>query len=145
DYQVMALDEVYFRACRDEGTDLSPEGVSGRVVSISAVPQNAVAGWQSIIDGTGSLINEFKVGYNGARTRINGTAPTVGGIDFSAITLNISGSVANTGIAGQGTSSGIAIPGGLVRATSAHHGRGQPYTPDSIAVLQSVRWMTEHH
>jgi len=145
DYQINPANKVYFRFFRDEGTDLSPEGVSGRVVSIEAVPQNGVAGYQSILKSDGTLINEFKVGYNGARTRINGFAPTVGGLDFSAITLNISGSVANTGIAGQGTSSGISIPGGLVRANSATNGRGQPYTPYSLGFIDSLNWIKGNH
>lgn len=145
DWQLNQLNKVYFRFFRDEGSDISPEGVSGRVVRISAVPQNAVLGWQSIMNTQGSLINEFKIGYNGARTRIIGQAPTVNGVDFSAITLNTSGSVANTGIAGQGTSSGISIPGGLVRANSATNGRGQPYTPYSIGFIDSLSWLRGNH
>ena len=145
DYQVNDANKLYFRFFRDQGMDISPEGVSGRVVKIQAVPQNGVVGLQSILRKDGSLINEFKFGYNGARTRINGSAPTVNGLDFSAITLNISGSVANTGIAGQGTSSGISIPGGLVRANSATNGRGQPYTPYSLGFIDSLNWIRGSH
>ncbi len=145
DYQVNPLNKLFFRYFRDEGKDIAPEGVSGRVVTIEAIPQNAVIGYQSIINNSGSLINEFKVGYNGARTRINGSAPTVGGLDFTNLTLNISGSVANTGIAGQGTSSGISIPGGLVRANSATNGRGQPYTPYSVGFIDSLSWIKGNH
>ncbi len=145
DYQVNQRNKLYIRFFRDEGTDIAPEGVSGRVVTIEAVPQNGVAGYQSILNDDGTLVNEFKLGYNGARTRVNGSAPTVGGLDFSAITLNISGSVANTGIAGQGTSSGISIPGGLVRANSATNGRGQPYTPYSLGFIDNLSWIKGNH
>lgn len=145
DYQFDPANKFYFRFFRDEGTDAAPEGVSGRVVTIEAVPQNGVAGWQSILKSDGSVINEFKVGYNGARTRINGSAPIVNGLDFTNLTLNISGSVANTGIAGQGTSSGISIPGGLVRANSATNGRGQPYTPYSIGFIDGLNWIKGDH
>jgi hypothetical protein len=145
DYQINPLNKFYVRFFRDEGEDVSPEGISGRIVTIEAIPQNAVAGLQTIFNSNGSLINEFKVGYNGARTRINGSAPTVNGLDFSAITLNISGSVANTGIAGQGASSGISIPGGLVRANSATNGRGQPYTPYSLGFIDSLSWIHGVH
>lgn len=145
DYQLNSLNKVYFRYFRDQGKDVAPEGISGRVVTIEAVPQNGVLGWQSIFSGSGSLINEFKLGYNGARTRINGVAPTVSGVDFSNLILNISGSVANTGIAGQGTSSGISIPGGLVRANSATNGRGQPYTPYSIGFIDNLSWTRGNH
>lgn len=145
DYQLNQLNKVYFRFFRDQGEDVAPEGVSGRVVSIEAVPQNGVFGVQSVLNSNGSLINEFKLGYNGARTRINGSAPTVGGLDFSNLILNINGSVANTGIAGQGTSSGISIPGGLVRANSATNGRGQPYTPYSLGFIDSLNWIKGNH
>ncbi|MFM9904521.1 MAG: carboxypeptidase regulatory-like domain-containing protein [Pyrinomonadaceae bacterium] len=145
DYQYNDLNKIYGRFFRDEGTDITPEGVSGRVVSIEAVPQNGVFGWQSILRTDGTLLNDFKFGYNGARTRINGSAPTVGGLNFSNIILNISGSVANTGIAGQGTSSGISIPGGLVRANSATNGRGQPYTPFSLGFIDSINWIKGNH
>lgn len=145
DYTINPLNKVYFRFFRDQGTDIAPEGVSGRVVRIGAVPQNGVLGWQSILKPDGSLINEFKIGYNGAQTRINGSAPIVNGLDFSNLILNISGSVANTGIAGQGASSGISIPGGLVRANSATNGRGQPYTPYSIGFIDSLSVIKGNH
>lgn len=145
DYQINQTDKLYLRFFRDQGKDIAPEGVSGRVVTIEAVPQNAVFGYQAFLNNTGSLINEMKIGYNGARTRINGSAPTVNGLDFSNIILNISGSVANTGIAGQGTSSGISIPGGLVRANSATNGRGQPYTPYSISYIDNLTWLKGNH
>lgn len=145
DWQANESNRVYLRFFRDEAKDTSPEGISGRVVNISATPQNGVIGLQSILRNDGSLINEFKLGYNGARTRVNGTAPSVAGLDFSAITLNISGSVANTGIAGQGSSSGISIPGGLVRANSATNGRGQPYTPYSLGFIDNLTWIKGDH
>jgi hypothetical protein len=143
DYSLNSKNSLYFRFFRDNGSDVSPEGVSGRVVRIEAAPQNGVFGWQHIVSQ--NVLNDFRLGYNGARTRINGEAPTVNGLDFSAITLNIAGSVAISGIAGQGTSSGISIPGGLVRANSATNGRGQPYTPYSISLLDSVSWTRGAH
>ena len=143
DYHANDSNNLYFRFFRDNGTDTSPEGVSGRVVKIVAEPQNGVLGWSSVINQ--NLLNDFRIGYNGARTRINGQAPTVNGLDFSALTLNISGSVAISGIAGQGTSSGISIPGGLVRANSATNGRGQPYTPYSYSFIDSLSWTKGTH
>jgi hypothetical protein len=145
DYQINPLNKLYFRFFRDQGKDIAPEGISGRTTAIEAVPQNGVFGYQSILNSNGSLINEFKLGYNGARTRINGSAPIVNGLDFSNIILNISGSVASTGIAGQGQSSGISIPGGLVRANSATNGRGQPYTPYSVGFIDSLNWIKGNH
>ena len=94
--------------------------VTGSRAIVKAVPQNGVIAYQSAIGQ--NKINEFKLGYNSAYTRVSGFAPTVNGIDLSAVTINLTGSVANTGIAGQGSSSGIAVPGGLVRANSATNG-----------------------
>jgi len=145
DWQMNPHHKLYFRFFRDQGDDVAPEGISGRVVTIQAVPQNGVLGLQSVLKSDGSLINEFKIGYNGARTRINGSAPVVNGLDFSTLILNISGSVANTGIAGQGTSTGISIPGGLVRANSATNGRGQPYTPYSIGFIDGLNYLRGDH
>ena len=90
-------------------------------------------------------MNEFKIGYNGPPTRINGVAPTVNGVDFGNLAFNLSGSIANTGIAGQSSSSGIVVPGGLVRANSATNGRGQPYDPWSLAFADTVSRITGNH
>lgn len=145
DWQFNTRNKFYFRFFRDQGSDLTPEGVSGRVVAITANPQNAVAGWQSILNDRGTMINEFKVGYNGAYTRINGQAPKVNNIDFSPLSLNISGSVALGGIAGQAGNAGVSIPGGLVRSNSATNGRGQPYTPYSLGFMDSLSWTHGNH
>ncbi len=145
DYKYNDYNNFYLRFFRDQGTDSTPEGVSGRRVNIQAVPQNAVASYQSIIKKNGSLINDFRIGYNGARTRINGIAPTVNGLDFSAVSLNISGQVAIAGIPGQGGNSGVSSPGGLVRANSATNGRGQPYTPYSVGFIDSLNFIKGNH
>ena len=83
----------------------------------------------------GTMINEFKVGYNGAASTERGIAPTA---DFAGIIINLSGSVANTGIAGQGSSTGVAIPGGLVRVNSAGNGRSAPYNPYSLTFNDTI-------
>ena len=127
---------VYTRYYRDSGTNTQPEGVTGRSSYITATPENAVVALQGILSPT--VLNELKVGYNAAATTIEGRAPTVNGIDLSQISVNLSGSVANTGIAGQGSSSGIAVPGGLLRTNSAANGRGTPYRPYSLSVIDAL-------
>ncbi len=143
DYKVNAANSAYFRFFRDEGDNTQPEGVTGRSVVIGAVPQNAVAALQTIFSSR--LLNEFKLGYNGAKTRINGQAPTVNGLDLSAVTLNISGNTANFNLPGQGTSAGTATPGGLVRANSATNGRGQPYTPYTLSFIDNLNYTRGSH
>ena len=73
----------------------------------------------SQVSALGPIINEAKFGYNGPKTRTNGVAPTVAGLDLSGVTLNISGANVLVGIGGQGASAGVSIPSGQVRASSA--------------------------
>jgi len=143
DYKLNNKHSAYFRFFRDQGTNNQPEGVTGRRVLIQAVPQNGVLAVQSLLAPT--LLNEFKFGYNSAYTRINGLAPTVGGFDLSSAVINISGNTANFALPGQGASAGTAVPGGLVRANSATNGRGQPYTPYSLSLVDSVNWTNGNH
>jgi hypothetical protein len=143
DYKFNSRHSVYLRFFRDQGSNDQPEGVTGRRVIIKANPQNGVLALQSILKPT--ILNEFKFGFNEAYTRINGFAPTVNGIDLSAIAINISGNTANFGIAGQGASAGTAVPGGLVRANSATNGRGQPYTPYSLSFIDNLNLAKGNH
>ncbi|HEX5604702.1 MAG TPA: carboxypeptidase regulatory-like domain-containing protein, partial [Pyrinomonadaceae bacterium] len=143
DYRINTRHSSYFRFFRDQGSNDQPEGVTGRRVSIKAVPQNGVMALQSLL--TPTLLNEFKLGYNSAYTRINGQAPTIAGFDLSSAVINISGNTANFALPGQGTSAGTAVPGGLVRANSATNGRGQPYTPYSLSFVDSVNWTRGNH
>jgi hypothetical protein len=133
----------YARVFHDQGTSDQPEGVSGRVVHITDNPTNAVFNLQGLLSDR--IVNEFKFGYNAAPSNIVGQAPTVNGIDFSKIVINLSGSVANTGIAGQGASSGIVVPGGLVRANSATNGHAQPYDPYSLTFADSLSYVNGNH
>lgn len=143
DYRFNPANSMYFRFFRDDGDNIQPEGVTGRQVVSSVSPQNGVIALQTILSPT--VLNELKFGYNGAKTRVNGQAPTVNGLDLSAITLNISGNTANFNLPGQGTSAGTAVPGGLVRANSATNGRGQPYTPYTLSVIDNVNWTRGAH
>ncbi len=128
---------------RDDGTNDQPEGVTGRRALIKSRPANAVFVLQGVLSP--AAINELKVGYNSAPTEVSGLAPTVNGIDLQTVTLNITGSVANTGIAGQAASTGVAIPGGLLRQNSATNGRGAPYDPYSISLIDNVSWNVGRH
>jgi hypothetical protein len=143
DFKLRPNWSLYGRAFHDQGTTQQPEGVSGRVVRITDNPSNAVLSLQGQLSSR--TTNETKVGYNAAPTRINGIAPVVNGIDFGNLIFNLSGSVANTGIAGQGNSSGIVVPGGLVRANSATNGRGQPYDPYTLSFIDSLSHVTGNH
>ena len=143
DYRFSQNWSSYIRVFHDQGTSTAPEGVSGRTVRFTDNPTNAIAN----VHGTfgGGVLNELKLGYNAAPTRTSGIAPAVNGIDFGNVVFNLSGSVANTGIAGQGSTSGIVVPGGLVRANSATNGRGQPYDPYTLSLIDSLTWVRGDH
>src|SRR6476660_1117307 len=143
DYKLGDRWSMYARGFHDQGKNNQPEGVSGRLVNITDNPSNAVFNLQGLLSDR--VTNELKIGYNAAPTRINGIAPVVTGADFSNIVLNLSGSVANTGIAGQGANSGIVVPGGLVRANSATNGRGQPYDPYSLSFAYNATQVAGNH
>jgi len=133
----------YVRVFSDRGVSDQPNNVAGQVIHTTADPRNAVFNVQGILSDR--TTNEFKFGYNGAPTTLVGQAPVVNGIDFSTFILNLSGSVANTGIAGQGASSGITVPGGLIRANSAQNGRAQPYDPYTLSFIDSLSSLRGSH
>lgn len=143
DFKLAEKHSMYARFFRDTGTNNQPEGVSGRRVDFTAIPQNGVFSLQSLLNHR--LLNEFKIGYNGAYTRTNGIARSVPGVDLSAAAINISGNTANFAIAGQGTSAGTSNPGGLLRANSATNGRGQPYTAYSLSFIDNLAWSLNNH
>ena len=143
DYRVTPLWTAYGRVFHDRGEQSRPEGISGRVARLEQKPTNAIFN----LNGTtgGGLLNEFKIGYNAPKSTIVGDAPTVNGIDFSTIAINLTGSVANSGIAGQSASSGIVVPGGLIRANSATNGHGLIYDPFSLAFTDAVSIVGGNH
>lgn len=143
DYKLNTNHTLNARFFRDTGTNNAPEGVSGRHTDFTAIPQNAVLGLQSFLSPT--VLNEFKVGYNGAFTRTNGIARSIPGIDLSDVAINISGNTANFSIPGQGSSAGTSSPGGLIRANSAANGRGQPYTVYSLSLIDNLTWTRGNH
>ena len=63
------------------------------------MPQNAVVSLTQIL--TPTVINETKFGYNGDKTRVAGVPGPSPNANINGVTLNLSGSVALGGIAGQ--------------------------------------------
>jgi hypothetical protein len=142
DFRISSKWSSYVRVFHDQGVSDAPDSVSGRVVHTEANPSNAVFNLQGILSER--TTNEFKLGYNAAPTRIAAVVQS-GGADLSAAIINLTGSVANNGIAGQGASSGITVPGGLVRSNSAQNGRGQPYDPYTLSFIDSLSSLHGNH
>ena len=132
----------YVRVFHDQGVSDAPDSVSGRVVHTEANPSNAVFNLQGVLSD--KTTNEFKFGYNAAPTQIAGVVPASASA-LSAAIISLTGSVANNGIAGQGSSSGITVPGGLVRANSAQNGRAQPYDPYTLSFIDSIGSLRGSH
>jgi hypothetical protein len=143
DYRANDKNSFYVRYFRDQGDNGQPQNVSGARANYYYVPQNAVASWQTTIGA--NKINELKLGYNGVLTRVTGSTAPVNGIDLSATTINITGNVANSGIAGQGNPSGVSVPGGLFRLNSATNGRGAPYTAYTLAPMDNFSFLKGNH
>src|SRR5262245_617691 len=143
DFRLNPTWNSYVRVFHDQGKSVQPEGVSGRNVVVTANPSNAIFSLQGTIGS--SMQNEVKIGYNAAPTNIVGSAPVANGVDFNNFIINMSGSVANTGIAGQGSSSGLVVPGGLVRANSATNGHEQPYDPWTFSIIDSLTSVRGNH
>lgn len=143
DYHLNAKYSLYARYFRDDGESLAPFDVSGSAFRAKAVSQNGVINLQQVL--TPSIVNETKFGYNGPKTRTNGVAPQVPGLDLSAATILIGGPSVLVGVGGQGSNAGIAIPSGLVRASSATNGRGQPYTNYSLSFVDNLSWVKSNH
>lgn len=143
DFKLNSNHSLYSRFFRDQGFNIQPQSVSGRTLEIRTFPQNGVLALQSTLSS--AMINEAKIGYNGALTRGFGRSQVVNGIDTSAISINFTASASNTGIPGQGASTGSAVAGGLVRLNSQANGRGAPYTPWTESFIDSLSWIRGNH
>lgn len=136
DYHVNDRLTMYLRYNRDQGYLVHPLDVTGSSSLVTAVPQNAVLGIQQILSPT--VINETKIGINGAKTRVSGYTPNIPGVDISAFSVSFTGTVAIPGVGGQGASAGASQLGNLVRSNSTQNGRGQPYTNYTMSFIDNL-------
>jgi len=144
DYHMSDKLNMYLRYNRDQGYLTTPADVSGSYNVITAVPQNAVLGIQQILSPT--IINETKVGFNAAKTRISGYTPPLPGVDTSTgLSVSFTGNVAIAGIGGQGASAGAALLGNLVRSNSSQNGRSQPYTTYTMSFIDNLSVVQQNH
>ena len=143
DYALSPRYNLSLRYMRDQGEVRSPLDVSGSDQRVTALSQNALISLQQVL--TPRIINETKLGFNGPKTRINGVAPSVNGIDISSLSVNFTGSVAIPGIGGQGASAGASALGGLIRSNSSQNGRAQPYTNYSYSIIDNLSLLQGNH
>ena len=110
---------------------------------MTIVPQNAMVSFQQILGPT--VINEAKAGLNGAKTRLDGVAPSVNGIPLSALSIDFTGTASIAGIGGQGVSGGAARLGGLIRSNSAQKRARGPVHAYTLAFSDQLSWIKESH
>lgn len=134
----------YVRLNAPRGELLTPDGSTGRILSLTQKPRNFVAAWQGTF-GT-SVSNEVKVGFNKAPTTLNTIFPQIAGsaIDFSSVALRLGGNIVSPGVNG-GATTGIAEPGGLTRQSSAGNGRSQPIDAQSLSLLDNLSYVRGNH
>jgi hypothetical protein len=129
----------YLRVFHDQGKDDAPQGVTGRHFITTINPTNAVYNLQGVLSD--KTTNEFKFGYNGATSSEYGDTQAA----FQGIAFSLAGTVANSGLAGQSGTTGLASPGGLVRVNSAGNGRSAPYQPYSLTFADTISRLQGNH
>ncbi len=143
DYNLSSKLRFFARYFRDQGESAQTQNSTLSVYSTSIVPQNGVASLTQLLSP--AIINESKFGLNGAKTRVAGIPGPSPNANINGVTLNLSGSVALGGIAGQSGNAGLAIPTGLIRLSSSFNGRGAPYTNYSTSYIDSLSVLRGNH
>jgi hypothetical protein len=143
DYNKSDKYRFYARYFRDEGVSSQTQNSTLSKYNQTVTPQNGVLNATQVFSS--SLLNEAKFGYNGVKQRVSGVPGPSPNADLNGVTLNLSGSVALAGIAGQSGNAGIAVPTGLIRLSSNFNGRGAPYTNYSLSFIDSLSWVKGSH
>ncbi len=133
----------YLRYFRDQGVSSQTQNSTLSKYNQTAVPQNAVLSSTQTLNAR--VLNEAKIGFNDVKERVSGVPGPSPGVDLTGVTLNLSGSVALAGIAGQSGNAGIAVPTGLIRLSSAFNGRGAPYTNYSLSFIDNLSVVRGQH
>jgi hypothetical protein len=143
DYVINDKNAMFVRYQRDQGYALTTANSTGSSVNYRAVPQNAVVALNHVFRPT--LLNELKVGFNGPKTDVWASAPSVPGLDLTGVTISLAGVNALGGTGGQQGSSGIASPTGQLKLSSALNGRQAPYTNYSLSFIDNLTWIHGNH
>ena len=130
---------AYFRYLHSSGTVDTPDRtVTPRRVLAKQTPKNFVGNYQSIF---GTLVNEFKVGYNAPKTSAAAFSSTAG---YDPVGVTLSGTFTSSSIDARGNT-GIARSGLLIRATSASSTTGSLFDPSSLSINNATTWSRGTH
>lgn len=143
DYNINDRFRVYARYFRDQGNSSQVQNSTGSLFVQTAVPQNGVLSFSQV--WTPSVVNETKFGFNGQKTRVSAVPGLSPDASIDGVAIQLNGSVALGGIAGQTGSTGIATPSGLIRLSSSFNGRGAPYTSRSLSYIDNLNMTFGSH
>jgi len=143
DYNINDKYKLYVRYFRDQGNSSQTQNSTLSRYVQTVVPQNGVITLTQTL--TPTILNETKFGVNSVKERVAGVPGPSPGVDLTGVTLNLTGSVALGGIAGQTGNAAIATPSGLIRLSSAFNGRGAPYTNYSLSGIDNLSVMKGNH
>jgi hypothetical protein len=129
DYQMTDKDKFFVRYNRDQGYATLPLNSVGSGTQETIVPQNAIFNWNHIFSA--NMVNEFKFGFNGSKTRVSGLAPVAPGVNLNGVAIALNGVSAIDG------NSGYALPTGLLRISTAFNGSSAPYTNHSLSFIDN--------
>jgi hypothetical protein len=129
---------VYVRYLYSRGNlDTPDRTVTPRRVHAKQDPQNLVGDFQHVF---GSMVNEFKVGYNRPHTSVEAFGPA----GYDPVGVSLSGTFTSASIDARGNT-GIARSGLLIRATSASSTTGSLFQPQSLSFGDALTWSRGGH
>ncbi len=132
DHRMTNNHSFYLRYLFSDGeVDTPDRTATPRRVLAKQRPQNFVANFQSVLRG--SMVNEFKVGYNRPET----SATAFGPAGYDPTQVSLSGTVNSASIDARG-STGVARSGLLIRATSAASTTGSIFEPSSLSFSNAL-------
>lgn len=143
DYNLSDRYRLSVRYFRDQGLSSQTQNSTLSKYNQIVVPQNGVITFSQVLSP--SILNETKFGVNAVKERVAGVPGPSPGVNLDGVTLNLTGSVALAGIAGQTGSAAIATPTGLIRLSSSFNGRGAPYTNYTLSGIDNLSVLKGNH
>ncbi len=143
DYNLSERFHLYARYFRDQGSSSQTQNSTLSQYNQTVVPQNGVITLTQTLSPR--ILNETKFGVNSVKERVVGVPGPSPGVDLTGVTINLTGSVALGGIAGQTGNAATATPSGLIRLSSSFNGRGAPYTNYTLSGIDNLSITQGNH
>jgi hypothetical protein len=93
DYHLNDKNNLYLRYNRQQGESVVPTDVGGSTTLTIQTAQNAIIDWTNILSPT--MVNDFKVGFNGYKARNITQGVVLPGLDLSDVGISIGGGTAS--------------------------------------------------